>query len=261
MTDGNTPPSVAPMPSSPESNPGKVLAADHPLWKLEDAQLGPYRLRIVDARQLPSSGWKGFRLALRHEGTMSREPLLEGIHSVGGRGVAPWFDVNYRPRVELVDADTEHQQGRPSLDSCGTMADLRDEDLELPFFRRLREMIPANGHLMVSYETPHHRDTHHELKSGVPPIATPLGWLAWQANFNGGFKDWHISEGGHEGPKKLQINVPLDLSDAATVRQRARQACLRFLAAVEHKPSAEGDHVVWETTIARTRAVLSALGR
>jgi hypothetical protein len=59
---------------------------------------------------------------------------------------------------------------------------------------------------MIEYESPGQEETHAELLLRVPPAATYLGAMMFRAGFRGHFKDWYISEGGHEGPRKLQAN-------------------------------------------------------
>ncbi|MFQ5745027.1 MAG: hypothetical protein ACE5HV_15780 [Acidobacteriota bacterium] len=82
-------------------DPAETLPPDHPLWKLHHARVGDFRLRLAAARQLPCSGWKEFQLTLMAEEREARPPVLDGIHSVGGKGIAPWFDVEYRQRLDL----------------------------------------------------------------------------------------------------------------------------------------------------------------
>jgi hypothetical protein len=67
---------------------------------------------------------------------------------------------------------------------------------------------------MIEYESPGQSETHRELLLSVPPAATHLGGLMFAAGFRGHFKDWYISEGGHEGPRKLQANKSPNLAAA-----------------------------------------------
>lgn len=263
-------------PRTASSDPHEVLAEDHPLWRLDGRSLGRFRLRLVEAGQLPSSGWKGFRLDLVADDARGRPHLLDGIHSVGGKGISPWFDVDYRPVIEMHGPDDAGRAGGGS-DTGGEdggaheSIDLRRADLELPLFRILEELVPAHGHLAIAYERPEHRETHQGLKQGVPPVATPLGWSAWQAGFDGGFKDWHISEGGHEGPKKLQCNVPIHEEHRRRAAEEAADACRAFLDKLERRENEGADGETrslddsdglprfWERTRRRVRAVLDTL--
>ncbi|MFQ5743356.1 MAG: DUF1122 family protein [Acidobacteriota bacterium] len=134
-------------------------------------------------------------------------------------------------------------------------------ELEVPLFQLLRQLVPANSHLSIAYETELHRDTQVGLMSGVPPVATPLGWAAWSAGFNGGFKDWHISEGGHEGPKKLQANVPLDCRHASQAAAEALEACRHYQARQpkESPEDPQGMPGLWAATNRRLAQVIEAL--
>lgn len=57
---------------------------------------------------------------------------------------------------------------------------------------------------MVSYEgeNPIHRNTIKSLSIRIPAAATPLGFLLFRSGFQL-IKDWYLSEGGFEGPRKL----------------------------------------------------------
>ncbi len=138
------------------------------------------------------AGWLRFSLSLHDpNGQLSRSPLMIGIVSGGGRGVMPWFEGRIYPSVELAN---------------GEQLDAREAGLEAELIQLLANLVPAGGHLMLEYESPGQSDTHRELLLRVPPAATHLGALMFRAGFRGAFKDWYISEGGHEGPRKLQAN-------------------------------------------------------
>jgi hypothetical protein len=103
----------------------------------------------------------------------------------------PWFELRIYPTVDFGD---------------GAIFDARAVGLEAAFIDLLGILIPPGGHLMIEYESPGQSATHAELLLRVPAAATYLGSLMFHAGFRGAFKDWYISEGGHEGPRKLQAN-------------------------------------------------------
>ncbi len=152
-----------------------------------------YRLSLGELKPVPRrAGWFYVALGLGAEAAgPSRTPLAAGIVSGGGRRVMPWMELRVYPTVELAD---------------GTHLDARAAGLEAAFIDRVGQVIPRGGHLMIEYESPGQSDTHAELLLRVPPAATYLGALMFQAGFRGPFKDWYISEGAHEGPRKLQAN-------------------------------------------------------
>jgi len=162
------------------------------LKALHGQALDRYRLSLEEVKRLRLSGWRGFKLYLQNpEGRLSREPVIKGIHSRGGKdGVKPWMDLDYREELEF---ETE-----------GTRLSLSEVELDHKLFKALGNIIPPGGHLMVSYEG---RDKIHEetvklLSLGVPPSITPLGWLIFMAGFQL-IKNWYLAEGGFEGPRKL----------------------------------------------------------
>jgi len=190
---------------------------DHPLQRLKNRPLGEYRLHLQPLKQLRLSGWRGFSLALKdREGTLAQPPVVEGIYSSGGKdGVKPWMDITVTEGVRF---------------GSGRRLDLRQTGLMHELFRSLARLIPPGGHLMVSYEDsdPLHGETDRALAAGVPPILTPLGFLLFMSGFRL-VKNWYLSEGGHEGPRKLWGEKPLDRSWSVTWDQETARQLVHFL--------------------------------
>jgi hypothetical protein len=161
--------------------------------EIEASSGGRYRLAVAELRPIkPRAGWHHVVIAVEkpnHE--RSNTPLMTGIISGGGRGVMPWIEARLYPVVEFLD---------------GSRLDARVEGLEAGLISEIGKLIPPGGHLMIEYESPGQNETHTELLLRVPPAATYLGSLMFRSGFRGAFKDWYISEGGHEGPRKLQAN-------------------------------------------------------
>ena len=174
-----------------------------PIAKQIAERLGSGRLRVKDGRLFElvlidlqevrlRAGWQRFALTVRDEdGQPARTPLMTGLISGGGRGVMPWCEGCIYPWLEFASKER---------------FDAREAGLEAELINLIGSLIPAGGHLMLEYESPGQNETHRELLLRVPPAATHLGALMFVAGFRGHFKDWYISEGGHEGPRKLQAN-------------------------------------------------------
>jgi hypothetical protein len=126
----------------------------------------------------------------------------------------PWFEGRVCPTVEFAQ---------------GEQLDARKAGLEAELIQLLGGLVPAGGHLMLEYESPGQGDTHRELLLRVPPAATPLGALMFRAGFRGHFKDWYISEGGHEGPRKLQANKSPNPKAASEALQSNLEELRRFV--------------------------------
>jgi hypothetical protein len=185
---------------------------EHPLHSLEDRHLGRYRLHLQQLKPLRFSGWRGFSLVVKDQsGKLFQPPVVEGICSAGGKdNVKPWMDITV---AEIL------------ADGRGRRINLRQTGLMQELFQSLAQLIPPGGHLMVSYEdsNPVHRETEHALAAGVPPVLTPLGLLLFMSGFRL-VKNWYLSEGGHEGPRKLWGEKPPDKSwswrwDQTTARE------------------------------------------
>lgn len=162
-----------------------------PLHELEGKKVGEYLLHLGEVKQLRLSGWKGFELYIKKpRGILSLEPIIKGIFSSGAKdGVHAWMDFIYWEELEF------KRDEKLSLSS---------KDLDRRLFRILGDLIPPGGHLMVSYEgeNPIHRNTIKSLSIRIPAAATPLGFLLLRSGFQL-IKDWYLSEGGFEGPRKL----------------------------------------------------------
>src|SRR5579863_1444756 len=163
-------------------NGAEVRGSDRRAYRLIVTELTPVR---------PRAGWYHLVVAVDSNGETSRTSLMIGIVSGGGRGVMPWFEARIYPTLDFADRST---------------LDARAAGLEAAIIDLMGTLIPPGGHIMIEYESPGQSLTHRELLLRVPPLATHLGALMFHAGFRGAFKDWYISEGGHEGPRKLQAN-------------------------------------------------------
>lgn len=155
-------------------------------------------------------------------------PILEGIHSRGGRGVKGWIEVgDYFPVVYF-------QGGTLSVKTTH----LARENLDRRIFRLLGECVPPGGHLMfayeVAYESPLHRQTQEDLMRGFPPISTAQGELLFHAGFRL-VKDWYLAEGGHEGPRKLWGEKPLNDIEARDFDLKTFLQILAFLSRLPNR--------------------------
>jgi hypothetical protein len=185
-----------------------------PLSSLQRRSIGNYKIQLYLKPLQYRGGWTYFSLYLedqggrissqkRSRGEWVDKPVLEGIHSRGGRGVKGWIEVgDYFPIV--------HFKGR-GLPPKAVL--LSREGLDQEIFHLLGECVPPGGHLMfayeVSYESPLHWETQETLMKGFPPVSTAQGGLLFRAGFRL-VKDWYLSEGGHEGPRKLWGEKPIN---------------------------------------------------
>lgn len=223
-----------------------VLAGMLDHSELRDAGGAVWRAEVVSARPVrPRAGWHYLTVAIaRDGGAPSASPLMTGILSGGGRGVKPWCECRLYPEVRTAD---------------GAPLDARGAGLEAALVARLGEIIPDGGHLMAEYESPGQERTHAELLLRVPPAASYLGALMFEAGFRGAFKDWYISEGGHEGPRKLQANKsPNPGAARAALREHERELS-EFLK--RRLPENLRDAEIVRTAQGRARRILAVIRR
>lgn len=199
------------------------MSAPHLLERLNDRQVGKHRLRLTELRPAEKSGWTRFELALAGESGDFAPPVVEGIHSAGGRGVLPWIEVlAYEPRL---------RRGEETFD-------LVAGGEELALFTTLGELILPGGHIMVGCETPPHHATYQALLKGVPAAATPLGSALFAAGFRK-VKFFYLAEGGWEGQQKLWAEKPLDEAMCRDWKAATGRELERFLSTPADAPAAQ----------------------
>jgi hypothetical protein len=213
---------------------------------LRGASAHRYRLIVSDLKPVrPRVGWLYITIALSDAGDrLSKSPLMMGIVSGGGRRVMPWVECRIYPALEWAD---------------GAILDARACGLEAALINLIGELIPPGGHLMVEYESPGQVETHAELLLRVPPAACYLGSLMFRAGFRGEFKDWYISEGGHEGPRKLQANKSPTLAAARAAMRNHVTELTAF--AKRPLPDSPSDAAVVAGAQGRAREMLKELRR
>ncbi len=172
---------------------------------------------------------------------------MTGIVSAGGRGVEPWIECRLYPIVASGPGD-----------SPADSIDARALGLEAGMVELLGDLIPPGGHLMIDYENPGQEETFAELGLRVPPSASYLGSLMFQAGFRGEFKDWYFSEGGHEGPRKLQGNKSPDQAAARRALANHRSELSAFVA--RGLPSDHAQAEIVRRAQTRARRLLKILG-
>jgi hypothetical protein len=133
-----------------------------------------------------------FQVFLRNAGgAVSRKAVILGLFNQGRYPSYNW--------IEVVRFTT-----RVSFGLDGQTLDIARGGLDRQLFQGLASLIPPGGHLMVEYDSPEQDDTARSLSLGIPPVATQLGYMMFLVGCGAGFKDWYFSEGGSEGPRKLQ---------------------------------------------------------
>lgn len=182
--------------------------SEHPLGRLQGLALGPWRvLALLGPKNHVGSRY--YQLFLVDEaGELSEDAVAFGMHNSGPYPGYNWLEVaRYEPAPRL----------------AGGTADIRAADQELPLFRALADLVPPGGHLMVEYDSPAQRDTERILALDYPPVTSPLGYVLFRAGCRS-FRDWYISEGGREGPRKLQgykpLNAEIEAERVASLRRQ-----------------------------------------
>lgn len=213
------------------------------LAALDGLPLGSYTLRLRDV--VPLNWVEQAKFDLYLEDTASRSsltPVFSGLYSAGRPSayIAGWIDGVYYDEVRFPPGT-----GSETLD-------LTAAELDGSLMASLGRLIPAGGRMWLAYEVfagegKVHRATRRALALGIPLIATPAGYLLYQAGCWCGLRDWYIPEGWREGPRKLQGNKPVDDAHA---RRRAIETVAVLRAFLTCPPGGEPDIV----SAARARA-------
>jgi hypothetical protein len=170
------------------------LADDHPITALDGLALGEYEVTALLGPK-NAVGSRYFQLFLSDaRGRLADEPLALGLHNSGPYPAFNW--------VELTQFREQLSFGKASLD-------LWETRLESKLFAALSKLVPPGGHIMAEYDSPTHRATERILTLRYPPVCSPIGYLMFEAGVRS-YRDWYISEGGREGPRKLQGFKPLN---------------------------------------------------
>jgi hypothetical protein len=212
---------------------------EHPLGRLQGLSLGPYRLLALLGPK-NNVGSRYLQLFLVDSaGRMSEEPVAFGLHNSGPYPGYNWAEViRYEPSPRI--------HGGP--------VDLRADGLEEPLFQAISGLVPPGGHLMVEYESPAQKESERILGLDYPPVTSPLGYLLFRVGCRS-FRDWYISEGGREGPRKLQGFKPLNEALAEERTASLRRQVEECLAGPESPQHGERGR----TARRLARAVLDAL--
>ncbi len=161
---------------------------------LDGRHIGAFAILLRNARPGRAQGELRFDLSLRDmKGRVYEPPVISALYFSGiGKWYRRWIEVSYENRVS----------------SDGTAVDLEGRPEEEELFRLLCGLLPPGSHIMVKYHN--HPITAMALLFGIPPAATPIGYLLYLAGCRW-YKDWYFAEGFLEGEEKLQASKPLDL--------------------------------------------------
>ena len=193
---------------------------DHPIARWDGAPVGEDLSLEAWLGPRNSVGASYFRLHLTSDDLgRSRQPAVFGLQNSGSFPGFNWVEVvEYRERLSMDD-------GRTVTVPAG---------VERLIFARLAELVPPGGHLMAEYDSQARRMTARALTARVPPRATPLGATLAAVGCGVAFRDWYISEGGREGPRKLQGFRALDLEHEQRRDEETLAALEAFMAATGH---------------------------
>lgn len=187
----------------------------HPVAALDGLRLGD---AVVVALLGPknSVGSRYFQLLLADAaGELADEPLALGLHNSG-----PYPGFNW---IELT-------QFREQIGWGGRVLDLWATGLERDLFGALAALVPDGGHIMAEYDSPTHRPTERILTLRYPAVCSPIGYLMFEQGVRS-YRDWYISEGGREGPRKLQGFKPLNEANGVEKTAALRRTLESVLAA------------------------------
>ncbi len=213
--------------------------------EIDGRRLGRFHLKITGMRPVrPRPGWLYVDIGLANaQGETSASLFVKAIFSGGGRGVKQWVECRIFPQVEFAQR---------------RVVDARELGLEADVINLFGRLIPPGGHLMIDYDSGGQDQTLAELVARVPPPASYLGELMFRAGFRGQFKDWYFSEGGHEGPRKLQANKSPNAAAARAALAEHLQTLRQFVR--RPLPPSEPERGLIGGAVARARKLIEDFG-
>jgi hypothetical protein len=203
---------------------GWQLPGEHAVSGLDGVALGGYRtVALLGPKNAVGSRY--FRLLLADGGgNLAEEELALGLFGAGPYPAFNWVEfTRYEEVLHFADVGL----------------DLWEAGLARPLFDAILRLVPAGGHLMVEYDSPSHRATERILTLRYPAACSPIGYLMFEAGVRS-YRDWYISEGGREGPRKLQGFKPLN-EEIAREKTAGLRAQLEATLAQPENP----DHGEW----------------
>ncbi len=200
---------------------------DHPIARWDGAPVGADLSLEAWLGPRNAVGANYFRLHLTSDDMgRAQQPVVFGLQNSGPFPGFNWVEVvEYRERLSMDDGSTVSVPA----------------GIERLIFARLAELVPPGGHLMAEYDSQPRRMTARALTARVPPRATPLGATLAAVGCGVAFRDWYISEGGREGPRKLQGFRALDDEHEHRRDAETLAALDAFMAATGHLDWADWD--------------------
>lgn len=206
---------------------GWTVAENHPLATLHGMRLDDTTVLAL-LGPMNRFGAHYLQLFLELDEGVSQGPALVGLFHQGPYPAYNWVEV----------ISVARQVHFPATGSAGAgLRDVTGTGMEQGLFAGLAGLVPPGGHMMAEYESPPRWETAQALGRGVPPVATPLGYLLYSVGCGVGFRDWYFAEGGTEGPRKLQGFKALDEEHRRVKAAEMAVELLGFL----HRPES-GDY-------------------
>jgi hypothetical protein len=183
---------------------GWELPGKHPIAALDGLVLGDYRV-IALLGPKNAVGSRYFRLFLADAaGQLADEQLALGLFGAGPYPAFNWVELTqYAETLHFAQATPPRPSQRERGQGGEGALDLWATGLDRSLFAALSALVPRGGHIMCEYDSPTHKATERILTLRYPPAASPIGYRMFEAGVRS-YRDWYISEGGREGPRKLQ---------------------------------------------------------
>ncbi|MBI2854881.1 MAG: DUF1122 family protein [Chloroflexi bacterium] len=171
---------------------------------------------------------------------VSCEPVVVALHSQGEHRGYNWIDISVlRSRFCFgVEPKVRH---------------VYTPGLPWKALEMLCGLVPPGGHITVDCNGLGHEETAMCLSHGVPPVATPPGFLIFNAGCGASFMIWESCRGCGQGPRKLQGFKAVDACDAEDKGRAMAKDIRKFLADCRDLPAE------LEPAKKRAKAVLNQL--
>lgn len=169
---------------------GEIISES--ISKLNGSEIGSFKLFLKNKAEGRFPEETNFEFCLKtSDEEVSKNSIILGKYFSGrGNVYSPWIEFDFSETIKFENKKIK----------------ITENNLDKNLFETVIGFLPPGGRAMVVYAN--HEETETGLEKSIPPSATRIGYLLYQAGCVW-FKNWYFPEGRKEGRVKLQGEKPV----------------------------------------------------